>query len=122
MTLPLLPVSLFSLDDPLWHSRTNASQERRTDMLTAMMPRQLLSPKFAHCKRCKLYRCDAPLCILTQVPEDQQPRYSNYKEPLAPVDASLVNQVVTEFCAAYSAAMSEHDIARGEYVKGFRDK
>ena len=59
---------------------------------------------------------------MLQVPEDQLPRYKTFKEQLAPVDAALVNRIVTEYCAAYSDAMAAHDIARGDYVKGFRDK
>ena len=57
-----------------------------------------------------------------QVPEEQLPRYQSFKEPLGPVDAALVNRIVTEFCAAYSDAMAKHEIAKGDYVKGFRDK
>ena len=60
--------------------------------------------------------------IVLQLPESQLPKYSKFKEQLAPVDAALVSQVVTEFCAAYSAELSEHNIAKTDYVKGFRDK
>ena len=56
------------------------------------------------------------------MPEEQLPKYRSFKEPLGPVDAALVNRIVTEFCAAYSDAMAKHDIAKGDYVKGFRDK
>ena len=57
-----------------------------------------------------------------QVPEEQLPSYRNFREPLGPVDAALVSRIVTEFCAAYSDAMAKHEIAKGDYVKGFRDK
>lgn len=60
--------------------------------------------------------------LVVQIPKDRLYKYQNYKQPLSPVDAALVNRVVTEFCAAYSDAMTEHDIAKGDYVKGFRDK
>lgn len=57
-----------------------------------------------------------------QVHEDQIPRYRSFKEPLAPVDAALVHRIVTEFCAAYSDGMTQHEISQGDYRKGFRDK
>lgn len=57
-----------------------------------------------------------------QVPKDQLPRYRSFKEPLGPVDAALVNRTVTEFCVAYSDAMAKHEIAKADYLKGFRDK
>lgn len=54
--------------------------------------------------------------------EDQLPRYRSFKEPLGPLDAALVNRTVTEFCTAYSDAMATHEIAKADYMKGFRDK
>lgn len=59
---------------------------------------------------------------IMQVHEDQIPRYKSFKELLAPVDAAMVHRIVTEFCAAHSDAMAQHDISQGDYMKGFRDK
>lgn len=57
-----------------------------------------------------------------QVPADQIPKYQDHKGQLAPVDASIVSRVTTEFAAAYGDAMAEHDISKQVYVKHFRDK
>lgn len=62
-----------------------------------------------------------PLAVM-QVPEDQVPKYKNHKDQLAAVDADLVSRVTTEFWAAFSDAMTQHEIPRQQYVKGFREK
>ncbi|KAL0042386.1 hypothetical protein WJX77_010878 [Trebouxia sp. C0004] len=57
-----------------------------------------------------------------EVPEDQLPKYKNHKDHLAAVDADLVSRVATEFWAAFSDDMTQHEISRQQYVKGFREK
>ena len=54
--------------------------------------------------------------------EGQLPKYRNHKDHLADVDANLVQRITTEFLAAHSEVMTQHAIARKDYVKGFREK
>ncbi len=62
------------------------------------------------------------LCAVLQVPEDQLLKYKNHKDHLAAVDADLVSRVTTEFWAAFADVMTQHEIPRQQYVKGFREK
>lgn len=68
-------------------------------------------------------------CMLTvahhvrlQVLVTDLPVYSNYSDALQPVDDALVQRVVLEYWAAFSAAAAEHDIAKTDFTKAFRDK
>lgn len=58
----------------------------------------------------------------SQVPEEKLPKYENHKDHLAAVDAALVSRIASEFWAVHSEAMNAHEIAKQQYVKGFRDK
>jgi hypothetical protein len=64
---------------------------------------------------------DMPFALL-QIPDDQLPKYKNHKDHLAAVDADLVSRVTTEFWAAFGDVMTQHEIPRQQYVKGFREK
>lgn len=65
---------------------------------------------------------DTDLTLCPQGPQEELPEYENYSDGLQPLDDALVQRVILEYWAAFAESAAQHDIAKSDFTKAFRDK